>query len=73
MKDNLGHECVKGGLLSFQGKTGTISMIFLEKWQFFRVLFYFSTCPFLKSGIPTHPKIIFWNWAIIRIFARKVS
>ena len=25
MKDNLGQECVKGGLLSFQGKIGTIA------------------------------------------------
>ena len=25
MKDNLGHECVKGRLLSFQGKIGAIA------------------------------------------------
>ena len=31
MKDNLGQESVKGGLLSSQGKTGTISLISLEK------------------------------------------
>ena len=29
-EDNLGHECVKVGLLSFQGKTGTIALDFFE-------------------------------------------
>ena len=31
MKDNLGQECVKEGLLSFNGKIGTISSDFPEK------------------------------------------
>ena len=31
MKDNLGQECVKGGLLSFQGKIGTIAPDFPGK------------------------------------------
>ena len=31
MKDNLGQECVKGGLLSFQGKIGTTVPDLLEK------------------------------------------
>ena len=31
MKDNLGQECVNGGLLSFLGKTGTIAPDFLGK------------------------------------------
>ena len=31
MKDNLGQECVKGGLLSFQGQTGTIAHDFFGK------------------------------------------
>ena len=31
MKDNLGPECVKGGILSFQGKSGTIVPDFPEK------------------------------------------
>ena len=35
MKDNLGQECVKGALLSFQGKIGTIAPDFLEKNEFF--------------------------------------
>ena len=30
-KDNLGQECVKRGLLFFQGKTGTIDSDFPEK------------------------------------------
>ena len=35
MKDNIGQECVKRGLLSFQGKIGTIAPDFPGKWQFF--------------------------------------
>ena len=34
MKDNLGQECVKGGLLSFQGKTGIIASDFPGKMSF---------------------------------------
>ena len=38
VKDNLGQECVKGGLLSFQGKIGTIAPDFPGKmtvlWSF---------------------------------------
>ena len=36
MNDNLGQECVKGGLLSFQGKIETIVPDFSGKWQFFQ-------------------------------------
>ena len=38
MKDNLGQECVKGGLLSFQGKIGTIFSVFIGKMTVFPVL-----------------------------------
>ena len=34
MKDNLGQECVKGGLLSFQGKYETIALGFPGKMTF---------------------------------------
>ena len=34
MKDNLGQESVKGALLSFQGKIGTIAPDFPEKMSF---------------------------------------
>ena len=61
MKDNLGHECGNGELLSFQGKTGTIAPDLPGKLTVFQFRSYFSACPFLKSGIPTHTKIIFLN------------
>ena len=35
MKNNLGQECVKGGLLSFQGKNETIAPDFPEKMTVF--------------------------------------
>ena len=35
MKDNLGQECVKGGLLSFQGKIETIASDFPGKMAVF--------------------------------------
>ena len=35
MKDNLGHECLKERLLSFQGKIGTIVVDFAGKMAFF--------------------------------------
>ena len=35
MKGNLGEECVKGGLLSFQGKTETIAPDFTGKMTVF--------------------------------------
>ena len=72
MKDNLGQECVKGGLLSFQGKIGTIAPDFPGKMRVFQFGPYFSACPSLKSGFPTHAKIIFLESAIIGLFARKV-
>ena len=31
MRGNLGQECVKAGLLSFQGKIGTIALISFER------------------------------------------
>ena len=37
MKDNLGEECVKGGLLSFQGKSGTTVSDFSGKMTVFPV------------------------------------
>ena len=36
MKDNLGQECVKGGILSFQGKIGRIFPDFLGKMTVFQ-------------------------------------
>ena len=43
IKGNLGQECVKGGLLSFQGKTGTVGPDFPGKMTIsFSVLFFFS-------------------------------
>ena len=36
MKGNLCQECVKGGLLSFQGKIKTIPLISLENDNFFQ-------------------------------------
>ena len=38
MKDNLGQECVKGGLLSLQGKIGAITPGFPGKMTAFPVL-----------------------------------
>ena len=35
MKDNLGQECVKGGLLSFKGKIETIAPDISGKMKFF--------------------------------------
>ena len=51
MKVNWGQECVKEGLLSFQGKIGTIATDFPEKMTVFSVLTILSTCLSLKSGI----------------------
>ena len=53
MKDNFGEECVKGGLLSFQGK------ISLEKIDSF---FSFDLIPPpLTSGFHAHTKLYFLN------------
>ena len=38
MKNNLSKECVKGEILSFQGKIGTIASDFLGKMTVFPVL-----------------------------------
>ena len=70
-KGNLGQKCVKRGLLSFQGKTGKIVSDFPRKMTVFQFWLYFSTCPSLKSGIPTCTKFIFLDRAIIGLFARK--
>ena len=45
MKDNLGQECVKGGLLSFQGKIGIIAIDFPGK------------IPLFSSFDPTFPPV----------------
>ena len=71
MKGNLDQECVKGGLLSFQGKIGPIAPDFHGKWQLFQFWPYFSACPSLNSGFPTRSKIIFLKLAIIGLFAKK--
>ena len=71
MKDNLGQECVKGGLLSFQGKLKETAPDVPGKMTFFQFWPYFSTCPSLKSGFPTQTKIIFLKWAITGLFAGK--
>ena len=59
MKDNLGQECEKGALLSFQGKIGTIAPDFLENMSF-PALTLLSACPSLKSGFSTHTKLHFF-------------
>ena len=64
MKDNLGQECVKEGLLSYQGKTETISPDFPGKMTVSHFWPYFSTRPSLKSGFPTQTKIIFLKWEV---------
>ena len=55
MKDNLDQECVKGGLLSFQGKIETISPDFPGKMTVF-----FSFDPTFPLSLPkawlSHPK-----------------
>ena len=52
MKDNLGQECVKGGLLSFQGKIGTIAPDFPGKMTVF------------SSFDPTFPPVPLKNLAL---------
>ena len=61
MKDNLGQECIKGVILSFQSKIGTTDPDFPGKMTviFFQFSSYFFACPSLKSGFPTHTKMIF--------------
>ena len=73
MKGYLGQECVKRGLLFFQGKIGTITPDFPEEMTVFQFFPYFSTCPSLNSGIVTYTKFIFLDCAIIGPFARKGS
>ena len=60
MKDNLDQECVKGGLLSFQGKIETIAPDFSGKNDsVFLVLTLLFHLSLPKSGFPTQTKIIF--------------
>ena len=59
--------------VSFQGKVRTIAPDFPGKMTVFQFWPYLSACPSLKSGFPTHTKIIFLESAIIGLFARKVS
>ena len=73
MMDNLGQDCVTGGFYPSRVKIGTIAPDFPGKMSFFQFGPYFSTCPSLKFGFPTHTKIIFLKSAIIGQLARKVS
>ena len=73
MKNNLGQECVKEGLLSFQRKIETIVPGFPGKMIVFQFLPYISTCPSLNFGFHTQIKIIFLKSAIIGLFTRKGS
>ena len=61
MKDNLGQECVKKGLLSYQGKIETIALDFPENNSFslLTLLFHVSVPKIWLS----HPNknYIFWN------------
>ena len=60
MKDNLCQKCVKGGLLSFQGKIETIAPDFPGKNDNSSTFDpTFSACLSLKSGSLTHTKIRF--------------
>ena len=72
MKDNLGQECVKGGLLSFQSKIETISPDFPRKMTVFPVLTLLFHLSLPKIWL-SHPKIIFLKLAIIGLFTGKVS
>ena len=64
MKDNLGQECVKERLLSFQGKTGTIAPDFPEKMTVFPVLTLLSH-PSLPKVWLSHPqKLIFFIFVL---------
>ena len=73
MKESLGQEHVKWGLLSFQGKIEKNVPDFPGKKTVFPVLTLLFTCPSLKSGFSTHTKIIFLKSAIIGLFAGKIS
>ena len=58
-KINLGQECVKYGLITFQGKIGIITPDFPGKMRVFIFDPTFPTCPSQTSYIPTHTKFIF--------------
>ena len=72
-KSNLGQECVKGRLLSFQGKIRSVAPDFPGKMTVFQFWPYFFTCPSLKYGITNSTKIIFLESPIIGLLAREVS
>ena len=55
MKNNLGQECVKEGILSFQGKSGTTAPDFLGKMTVFPVLTLLFCLPLLKIWL-SHPR-----------------
>ena len=55
----------KGGLLSLQGKIGTIDPDFPGKMTFFQFLSYFFACSSLKSDFLTYTKIIYLKLAIL--------
>ena len=62
MKDNLGQECVKWAILSFQGKIGTLVSDFTGKMTVFPVLTLLFHLSLLKIWLPhLHKKIYFWN------------
>ena len=64
IKDNLGQECVKGRLLSFQGKIGTIAPDFPEKMTVFPVLALLSHLSLPKIWLSHPQKIIFLNFEL---------
>ena len=59
MKDNLDQECVKGGLLSLQGKIGTISFDFFGKMTVFPALTLLFRLPLPKIWLSYPLKIMF--------------
>ena len=73
MKDNLGEECVKGGLLSFQDKIETTASDFPGKMTVFPVLTLLFHLSLPKIWLFHPNKIIFLKSAIIGLFTGKVS
>ena len=73
MRVNLGQEHVESGLLSVQGKNGTILPDIPGTMTVFPVLALLFH-PFLpKIWLSTYTKIIFLKYVIIGLFAGKVS
>ena len=74
MKENLGQEHVKMGILSFQGKIGKIAFDFPGKMTFFPVLtlLFHLSLPKIWLSHP-HKSYIYEMSKIIGLFAGKVS